>query len=90
MPHCLRYAAGVRLVADPFDPHLWRCAVAGRRYALRERRGTIVLVGADGEALGWFRTWERAVERAAEHAGSVGAGQCAAPARLSARPLPPR
>lgn len=67
MPRLLQYVSGVRLIADPYDRHLWHFAIQRRRYDLRARRGRFLLQTEGGAPLGMFDDWNRAIACAREH-----------------------
>ncbi len=68
MARLLHYVSGIRLMADAYDPRLWRFSIHRKRYLLRSRGGTFVLQTEDGTAVGTFRDWNAAVAEAREHA----------------------
>lgn len=68
MPRLLHYVAGVRLIVDPYDHHLWNFTIRSRRYHLRARGGTFVLRTDDGTLLGTYNDWNLAIAAAKEYA----------------------
>jgi hypothetical protein len=88
VPRLLHYVAGIRLVIDPYDHRLWRFAMHGKRYTLRDRGGSAVLQTEDGAPLGTFHDWSRAIATAREHAHTATTEQIPIiAAKLGARQL---
>jgi len=72
MPRFLRDIAGIRLIVDRYDLHVWHAVIGKQRYHLRERGGAVLLYAEDGHLLGRFADWDPAVAGARAHAEAAG------------------